>query len=155
RQVEQGVVRRRRGVRLEGERAERVTPEDLRAGAHFNGRCGKHAVCDRITEHAARRVDHAGIAPVVRAAPGTNRLTSRPTLTHTTAPVSTYHVHASGVATRTATMNASDVPMPVMTPVSDVLVVRTPSRNAPSIGPYTMDAIVSPTVNTDPHPRAR
>ena len=33
--------------------------------------------------------------------------------------------------------------------------VRTPIRKAPSIGPYTIDAIVKPTVKTEPQPRAR
>ena len=44
--------------------------------------------------------------------------------------------------------------MPAMAPVSVAHVVSTPSRNAPSIGPYTIDAIVRPTVKTDPQPRA-
>src|SRR5207248_4095539 len=82
-------------------------------------------------------------------------LTAMPTPTQRIVPTTTYQVHASGVNAFTAIIRASDVPMPAMTPRSVAVRVSTPIRNAPSIGPYTIDAIVRPTVNTDPQPRAR
>src|SRR3954447_5054733 len=71
-----------------------------------------------------------------------------------TEPTSTYHVHASFVVHQMISMEAADTIIPAVTPVAFARVVSTPSTNAPSIGPYTIDATVRPAVKTEPHPRA-
>ena len=56
--------------------------------------------------------------------------------------------------TGTAIMQRRETAMPVMTPNWDARRVRTPSKKLPSIGPYTIEAIVNPAVKTEPQPLA-
>ena len=77
-------------------------------------------------------------------------LTKYPTIRQTIVPVITYQVQARSEYNLMKSIQIIDVSIPTTTPIEFALFVRTPSKKAPSIVPYTSDAIVKPTVKTEP-----
>src|SRR5438034_2111313 len=127
-QVELGIVASFCRFLVEGDPAERLAEKQTLAQPHLCRRRWKHPGIDRSSNHIERGVNgHRRSRATV--------LTSIPTPTHIAVPTTTYHVHASGVNALTASIAASDMPMPAITPVCVADRVSTPMRNAPSIGP--------------------
>src|SRR5262249_45821896 len=130
--------------------------------AYFNrwiGTCREVQSAPAINKHPVRaavpgrpifgipRVWHHGPSaesyfPVCETSTSTSAVAGSPTKltgsaleTPTTVPTNTYQVQASGVNSLTAIIAASEVAIPVITPVWLARRVNTPNRNAPSIGP--------------------